>query len=389
MFKAAVVLNPVYVTFFWSVVFLLALQQKNKPGKSLFIFMVTACVLYFSHALYFSGYLLVYSYIDGLYLFCSLSVYPLYYFYVRYLATKSGVKPFHLLHLLFPVIFAVTQYILYIGMDNSERIQYLTTTSIHHPAQSGRFYWLYMNSMYARFAFAIGVVVYVTLTLRLLKKHQQQVEQMFSDEERYGLRWVKKITLFMIFTALTSFGLAIAGREPFARNEHLLLFPSVLISTFLFSIGYIGNVQLRKTELISPIIDREDDSMQSVHAESGLRKKFDEFIASKKPYLNKDLKIWDISREIGSNRTYISRIINEDYGINFNHFVNRYRVEEAKRLMLDDPGDNLNYESIAELSGFGSINSFIRAFKEFEQVTPGKYREMLHTNIKDRHESND
>ncbi len=155
------------------------------------------------------------------------------------------------------------------------------------------------------------------------------------------------------------------------------MIPSVIVSILLFSFGYIGHVQLRRTELISPIIEIEEESNRFFSGEDGLRNKFDDFFSMQKPYLDKDLKIWDISRELGSNRTYISRIINDEYGMNFTKFVNRYRIEEAKRLIREDIKGQLTYGIIAELSGFGSVNSFNRAFKEFELIPPGAYREKL------------
>ncbi len=203
MLKTAIVLNPVYVTLFWSVVILLSQKPGSKPGRSLFIFMLTATILYLSHALYFSGNLLQYSYIDGLYLFCSLSVYPLFYFYVRQLATKSGVQPVQLLHLVIPLVFAVTQYILYSGLTQADRVTYLLTNIDHHPSPGGRFYGLYLNSLLGRYVFATQVAVYIILSIRLIKNHQEQVEQMFSNEDRYGLGWVKWLTLFMIIMSVT------------------------------------------------------------------------------------------------------------------------------------------------------------------------------------------
>ena len=63
--------------------------------------------------------------------------------------------------------------------------------------------------------------------------------------------------------------------------------------------------------------------------------------------------------------------------MNFNEFVNHYRINEAKRLIQDSENELYTLDYIAEKSGFGSINSFSRVFKAFEGVTPGKYRERL------------
>ncbi len=54
--------------------------------------------------------------------------------------------------------------------------------------------------------------------------------------------------------------------------------------------------------------------------------------------------------------------------------MNKYRVENAKKLILSDTSQKYTLEHIAEKTGFGSIASFLRVFKKFEGITPGKFR---------------
>ena len=89
-------------------------------------------------------------------------------------------------------------------------------------------------------------------------------------------------------------------------------------------------------------------------------------------YNNPNLNIWDVASSIGTNRSYVSNIINEGMGYNFNHFVNDYRISEAKVLLKNKP--YLSITEIGELSGFGSLNTFIRTFKQFENCTPTEFK---------------
>ena len=79
----------------------------------------------------------------------------------------------------------------------------------------------------------------------------------------------------------------------------------------------------------------------------------------KKIYLNSQLNIMDLVEAIGTNRTYISLIINQNYNQNFCSFVNSYRVEELERVLSKNR--NLTIEVLAEMTGFGSVNSLKRA----------------------------
>ena len=75
-----------------------------------------------------------------------------------------------------------------------------------------------------------------------------------------------------------------------------------------------------------------------------------------------------------TNRTYISKLINEEFEMNFNQFVNNFRINEAKKLLEEDNGKVSSMELIAEKSGFGSFNSFTRVFKNITGTTPGNFR---------------
>jgi tetratricopeptide (TPR) repeat protein len=71
-----------------------------------------------------------------------------------------------------------------------------------------------------------------------------------------------------------------------------------------------------------------------------------------KIYLNENLTLAETARMLGSNTSYLSRLINEHYNVNFSAFLNKYRIEEAKRMILDDHFNNFSMEGIAKNAGF-------------------------------------
>ena len=78
MLKAIALLSPIYVTFFWSFVFLFQNGERKHPKTYLGLFMVLAFLLYCTHAIFFSKLYNLYSYVESLYLLTMLSIYPLY-----------------------------------------------------------------------------------------------------------------------------------------------------------------------------------------------------------------------------------------------------------------------------------------------------------------------
>ena len=135
-----------------------------------------------------------------------------------------------------------------------------------------------------------------------------------------------------------------------------------IFSAMLYIIGYMGI----KQKPVNPTFETVTNETAPVQKENeliGTQKKilhkiriqFDE----RKIYLNSQLNIMDIVQEVGTNRTYISTIINQQYGQNFCTFVNNYRLEELERVIHQN--HELNTETLAECCGFGSVNSLKRA----------------------------
>ena len=89
-------------------------------------------------------------------------------------------------------------------------------------------------------------------------------------------------------------------------------------------------------------------------------------------YLESDLNLSKLAVYLGTNQTYLSRTINEGFTLNFNQFVNQFRVKHAQHFLSTQP--DLDLLDIAFDSGFNSKASFNRIFKSETSLTPGQYR---------------
>ena len=75
-----------------------------------------------------------------------------------------------------------------------------------------------------------------------------------------------------------------------------------------------------------------------------------------------------------SKSRYISHVINEAFGMNFNSLLADYRVKEAcKRLCDFDRFKNYTIEAITESIGYRSRTTFISVFKKNTGLTPSEY----------------
>ena len=91
----------------------------------------------------------------------------------------------------------------------------------------------------------------------------------------------------------------------------------------------------------------------------------------KKPYLDGNLTIGDIARELYTNKLYISKSINLYTGKNFCQYVNLYRVRHSMKLFKANP--HLKVGQLAEMSGFHSVASYNMAFRLFMNESPGEW----------------
>jgi AraC-like DNA-binding protein len=94
----------------------------------------------------------------------------------------------------------------------------------------------------------------------------------------------------------------------------------------------------------------------------------------KKRFQSPTLSIDDVAKDLGSNRTYVSRIINEEFGSNFYAFVNGYRMKEfMSRLHNSKDGASFKIKEVSGQVGFKSYSSFFSYFREEMGTTPSDY----------------
>lgn len=91
-----------------------------------------------------------------------------------------------------------------------------------------------------------------------------------------------------------------------------------------------------------------------------------------KLYLTDQITINDIAERLGTDRRYLSRFINEHYGINFSRWISEMRIDEAKRLMEQKPDEGMEW--VALQTGFSSLSYFSKVFSQVVGVSPKKWR---------------
>ena len=94
-------------------------------------------------------------------------------------------------------------------------------------------------------------------------------------------------------------------------------------------------------------------------------------------FLNPTVQLKDVAQVLHLSEGYISQLINRHSGLNFNEYVNSFRIEEAKRLLHHKDYVHYTIMAIGLESGFNSRSSFYRAFKHYVGQTPKEFRKLV------------
>ena len=138
-----------------------------------------------------------------------------------------------------------------------------------------------------------------------------------------------------------------------------------------------GFADLHQSNLsLSDINSSNDDDQKSTstildeHQIETLKEKLLLYFEEDEPYLNPQLSLKFVADVLELNTNKVSYLINKAFHLNFNDFVNSYRLNHFKSIALDPKNSHLTILGLAYDSGFNSKSVFNTYFKKIENVTP-------------------
>ena len=344
---------PMQICLFWGIFFLI--RSLNRPSEprivwTLVLFYAVGTVLYLNHWLYFSN---MRSTIGAYtYLLANLSVYPIYYTYLRTLTrTRSVVEQ---LCLFIPTVLCAILFPLnaWFGWQNEQTL-----------------------ILFSRCCFAAQVVWVWIRGYLLLRATRRRMDDTYSDERSYLLQPTYVLQHLLGITAFISSVLNIVGRDFFVREAPVAV-PAVVMSVLLFGLGYVAAHTSLPQDTVALEEETEHKEEATTEETDALMFRIADALREQKLYADPRLTIQDLATAVNSNRTYVSNCINRCTGFSFSQYVTRYRVENAQRVLCDPQYEN-DHDAVAAaiaLSGFTSDQNFYRVFKDATGMTPLQYR---------------
>lgn len=139
---------------------------------------------------------------------------------------------------------------------------------------------------------------------------------------------------------------------------------------------YQKNIELMKQESVLVEEPTLPVAEEPVPEENALLAKFRKLLIEKKLYKNPELSLRTASTELGTNEKYLSQAINAGGGENFNTFVNRFRVNEARRIIMEGQHDDIGMEELGLMVGFSNRHTFSRAFTQIAGISPSVFKKI-------------
>ncbi len=231
---------------------------------------------------------------------------------------------------------------------------------------------------------AIYLLVELWFFVSFAPRYKRWVEDHYSTIGRMDLSWISYYLLGLTLMTLVYYWAMFDGSGLPALIHYLVIIPFFSYINFksIFHESPYPEGFFRKTldddeaeeeAFPEPAILAEQVKTPKEMEEQMIR--FDTWMRTEKPYLQPTFQRSDAAQYMQINRTYLSRLFNEGFGQNFNHLVRSYRIEEACRLLHEQP--RLTAREVSILSGFASEAVFFRAFQQVTGMTPKQYKEAM------------
>jgi len=302
---------------------------------------------------------------------------PFLYLYISSLVTTTHkLKSKNLLHFMPFILFNLYLLIVSFSPEVSERI-HLDHVENDHDSPLIFLIFLILTALSGPVYFGASIKLFKTLDINIFNN--------FSYSENINLDWLRKLvyifgfvwTLLVIITSLHHVFHVFSWI--FCTNGIFLA-----LSIFVILIGYFG---LKQKEIFayqgkdSYVIKQKTEK----YSGSGLKDSdarhyleiLTNYMAVEKPYLDPNLNLPQLAKDINIPIHYLSQIINEKLHNNFFNYINQFRVEEVKSKIFDPKFENYSLLGIAMDSGFNSKSVFNRIFKKYTNQTPSQFKASL------------
>jgi len=303
---------------------------------------------------------------------------PLIYFYVKSVVSPGfKLAKKHLLHALPWLLFFSIKLVIYVydaqqpGFADNQN-GYLVEN----------FQWPYLNPFMSVFSWG-QMLLYLAFSFQLYFNYKKQIQQFFSNTRKKELIWIRNF--LFIYTFIFVYGIVqVFVNELIIEMSWIqkwwIQFFSALAILYFGVKGYFTNFNFL-TDFENPEQQQKGESVlhQPEHNSQLLERKevIRTLFEKEKIFLNPELNLKQLAEKTALNRGEVSEVINLGFGMNFNDFVNQFRITAFQERLKGGAHEQFSLVGIAFECGFNSKATFNRVFKKEVKLTPTEYLNSL------------
>ncbi len=247
----------------------------------------------------------------------------------------------------------------------------------------------------------ISIIVYLLLSISYYRKYKRYTFFEYSFSDIASLGWLRNFLIaFSILTILPLVEELLNLIPAFHQLDYVgswyYFFAFAIVVYYIAINGYSAvNVPLRKLlfepqlllqyqrQILLPspassVVDAEFEIVQEQQPDLYLlqwKEKVTMSMQEDKLYEDAELTLSQLAKKLSTNTSVLSKVINQGFGLNFNDFVNEYRVQAVIELLKAGEQKNQTLLGIAFDCGFNSKATFNRAFKKQVGLSPKEWIE--------------
>ena len=235
--------------------------------------------------------------------------------------------------------------------------------------------------VYMEFLSKLIRVFYAIACFSLISRYSSRLQDTNSNMEKVHLSWLRALVIGFLLVMVSEAILVAAKIINIYTNFSFSLFVNIgltgyyitfaLVNLLVFTaVRYFGAFeQVNEIKITKKV--RDERFFQPELALS-----VDDAIRGGQIYMDPDITLDKLAESLKISPRDLSSLINRHFGINFYEFINRYRIEEAKRMLTSEEYKATTITDIYLKVGFNSKSVFYTFFKKLEGMTPSQCRQI-------------
>lgn len=221
----------------------------------------------------------------------------------------------------------------------------------------------------------IHMILYLMLAVRLVLIRAKELNQtLFKTDNERLITLRSFLTHFLIVMVVFYSTKLYFGMDSDIGGYFLASYISFMIFATSYSVLNRSEFFKQNQSFLSfPVVKYKKSSLDTI-AKTEIEKQIKHKFEKEKYYANNLASLSDLSKQIRTSQHHVSQVLNEKMGKTFFEILASYRVQEAKRILLDKNESNITIEELAERVGYNSKSSFNNVFKKLTNQTPSEFR---------------